>query len=63
MQWRPADQVRRPLRGSLIHHSDCGVSYACADSAIEKVTEATLIFVALDRDGRPRPVDPSGDTA
>jgi acyl-CoA thioesterase YciA len=28
-----------------------------ATRAIEKVTEATFTFVALDRDGRPRPVD------
>jgi acyl-CoA thioesterase YciA len=28
-----------------------------ASRTIEKVTEATFTFVALDRDGRPRPVD------
>lgn len=29
--------------------------------AVEKVTAATFTFVAIDRDGRPRPVDSQGD--
>ena len=35
-----------------------------ASRTTEKVTEATFTFVALDRDGRPRPVDspPSGES-
>ena len=31
--------------------------------AIEKVTAATFTFVAIDRDGRPRPVDAGGEAS
>lgn len=33
----------------------------CATRAIEKVTEANFTFVAIDRKGRPRPVDSGGE--
>jgi acyl-CoA thioesterase YciA len=51
--------VVRVGRSSIIIKVDSFVERR-AGGAIEKVTEATFTFVALDESGRPRPVDAPG---
>jgi putative transposase len=46
-----AIKARRPTRGSLIHHSDCGVQYACSEYT--SVLEAHGIQPSMSRIGNP----------
>ncbi len=46
-----AIKARRPMRGSLIHHSDCGVQYACSEYT--ELLEAHGIEPSMSRVGNP----------
>ena len=46
-----AIKTRRPIPGSLIHHSDCGVQYACSEYTA--VLEAHGIEPSMSRIGNP----------
>lgn len=46
-----AIKTRRPMRGSLIHHSDCGVQYACSEYT--ELLQAHGIQPSMSRIGNP----------